>query len=689
MAVQMSEGLRHHDRLQTLNEIGRVVSATLDLHALYETIYEQIGRVMDTSQFYIALLQADGEYLHLPYYREEGQLYPAELLPFGGNVTSLVIQRGEPLLFPTDDDYVQYAGENGVPDISVGQNDSESKIWVPLNTGNRTIGALSVQSAHIDAFTHDDMQTLAVIASQAAVAIENARLFAASQENLQQMHALLEVARSLDASLDLQTVLDSILYGIQQVLPYYAAAILLPNPRNAHLDFVGLVGPKAGERRHLTVPLGEGVTGRVFASGESLSVPDVRAFPGYLEYGHDEVRAEIAVPLRRGETIVGVLDVERTEVRAFSDRDLDLLLLFASQAAIAIENARLFSEQQERVFELQTIQSIVQKLTPLHHTLAIGAVIHRELKQLVDYHSCRIFMVDDVTGTLQPIGSGDGNQDLFLQLGQGLAGWVAEKGQPTIVPNTLEDVRVSQIAGTPRRPESMMAVPLIYQGRIRGVVTLSKLDTYQFDQNSLRLLEIVAAQAAIAFDRALLYDKLRTEAITDPVTKLYNRRHLYERFREELSRALRNGHSLTAIMLDIDKFKRVNDTYGHDAGDVVLCELAKLIRKVVRTEDLVARHGGEEFCILLPEIPLADAECVAERLRTLVAETCLPAAAGCSHITVSLGVAVLEPGETDHEIFTRADQAMYAVKRRGGNQVGMLTDDETRFPSVSAGEARS
>jgi diguanylate cyclase (GGDEF)-like protein len=230
-------------------------------------------------------------------------------------------------------------------------------------------------------------------------------------------------------------------------------------------------------------------------------------------------------------------------------------------------------------------------------------------------------------------------------------------------------------------------VPLAYQGRIRGVITLTKLDRDQFDENALRLLEIVGAQAAIAFDRAQLYDKLRSDAITDPVTRLYNRRYLYERFREEKSRALRNKHSLIALMLDIDKFKQVNDTYGHDAGDAVLEELAKVIRAVVRAEDLVARHGGEEFCVILPEIPLDGAVRVAERLRRIIERHLLPPAAGARHITVSIGVSALRADDQGHEIFSRADLAMYDAKRRGGNAVAV--DTQARTPGGDAGEVRS
>jgi diguanylate cyclase (GGDEF)-like protein len=191
----------------------------------------------------------------------------------------------------------------------------------------------------------------------------------------------------------------------------------------------------------------------------------------------------------------------------------------------------------------------------------------------------------------------------------------------------------------------------------------------QFDENGLRLLEIISAQAAIAFDRARLYEELRTEAITDPLTKLYNRRYLIQRFREERSRAIRNRHGVTAIMIDIDSFKHVNDSFGHDAGDLVLKELARQIRDVVRTEDLVARYGGEEFCILLTEVPLLDAERIAERMRATIENHALPQATGVSHITVSIGIGLLDYRDAGTEVFTRADQAMYRVKRLGGNRV--------------------
>ena len=637
---------------------------------LYDTIYSQASRVMDTSLFFIALRNSELGTIHLPYFREHGALKQDQELPSDATVTTLVIDAGTSLLFHNDREYQQYARAHGLPEVFVGESDSEALIFVPLNTGSRTIGALSVQSPRANAFTQEDVQTLSVIAAQAAVAIENARLYAQSQGAVRQMEALLHVAQMVSGSLHVQTVLDSILVGIRSVLPYDSAAIMLPDRSGDNLDLVAARGshgaqsgvvPEEGSSQLVT---DDGLTGVVFREGRALRVPDAKNIDSI---GRE---SEMAVPLRRGDTVIGVLDVKRKELPAFSREELDVLTLFASQAAIAIENARLFSSQQDRVFELQAIQNIVQRLTPLQDIRSIAQLINRELAGLIDFHSCRLFVLDPNENALVPISLADFDPaGMRVELGQGITGWIAEHGQPEIIPNMLNDPRASYIPGTIVREESMIGAPLMYQGRVQGVITLSKLGTNQFDENSLRLLQIIAAQTAIAFDRAQLYDQLRAEAVTDELTQLYNRRYLHERFREEKARSARNRHTLVALMLDIDKFKRVNDTFGHDAGDEVLRDLAGLIRKVVRAEDVVARYGGEEFCLLLPEIPLHEAEEVAERLRVLVERHMLPSEAGIKSITVSIGMAVVMTDDRDVEVFSRADAALYEVKRRGGNHV--------------------
>ena len=129
-------------------------------------------------------------------------------------------------------------------------------------------------------------------------------------------------------------------------------------------------------------------------------------------------------------------------------------------------------------------------------------------------------------------------------------------------------------------------------------------------------------------------------------------------------------------MLDLDRFKAVNDRYGHDAGDVVLGELAQLLRSMMRAEDIVARYGGEEFCLLVPEITMQEARLLAERLRHAVAAYAFPEAAGIRHLTVSVGVAAWHPEDRGSEVVSRADAAMYRVKAAGGDGVCVIDLDE-------------
>lgn len=663
------------ERLALLNEISRVLSSTLDLPALYRLIYEQIGRVMDTSEFYLALCigqpGAAPQRISVPIRFDDGRLMLDDDVESSNDLTSYAINHRVTVLFHTSEERRTWERRHGMEKGPVDERVEESGIFVPLTIGNRTIGLIGVQSQRPHAYGREDVQALSVIAGQAAVAIENARLYAESRQSVQRMQTLLEVARTVRSSLSLPVVLDSILTSVREVMPYYLAEIFLPDLDRGHFEIAGSAGYRAEERRTtIRIPLGKGLIGRVYTTGEPLIVADVRLAPEYFDTGVEQAHSLLMVPLRQGDGTIGVLNVEREEIDSFNEEDLQVLSLFASQAAIAIENARLFSEQQQRVSELQTIQSIVQQLTPLHDVFAIAELFDRELGRLIAFDACRLFVLDHQEGLIVPLTGG--HHEFRLRIGEGITGWIAEHGEAVLIDDTLTDERSRQIPGTPVRSESVIGAPMIYEGRVRGVITLSKTGIGRFDHNELRLLRIIAAQGALAFDRARLYEQLRNDAITDPLTGLYNRRALHERLAEEYSRAIRNEHPLVVIMMDIDKFKRVNDSRGHKAGDLVLAELARIIRHVVRAEDVVARFGGEEFCLILPEIPPGDAARVAERLRGKVAEHRLPPGSGVEQVTVSLGIAAFEHEESAPELLARADQAMYHAKKAGGNCSAVL-----------------
>ena len=185
-------------------------------------------------------------------------------------------------------------------------------------------------------------------------------------------------------------------------MPYYLASILLPDYDRGYLDTVKAAGRIAEKLRlGARVPFGQGVTGQVFETGTALVVPNVKVHDGYVATA-PEVRSEIAVPLKRGDVVIGILNVERSEENGFTTEDLDLLTLFASQVAVAIENARLFESQRRRVLEQQTIQSVVQELTSVHDVGSIAGIVDEQLHTLIGFDQCSLFVLAG-DGRLMPM----------------------------------------------------------------------------------------------------------------------------------------------------------------------------------------------------------------------------------------------------------------------------------------------
>jgi len=221
-----------------------------------------------------------------------------------------------------------------------------------------------------------------------------------------------------------------------------------------------------------------------------------------------------------------------------------------------------------------------------------------------------------------------------------------------------------------------MAAALTAHGRHLGFLLLGSDAGDAFGEVSARLAQALANEAAAALENVRLFKEVERLSTTDPLTGLHNRRHFDARASAELARSVRYRLQLSAVMLDIDHFKDVNDTHGHVAGDVVLIEVAKVCLSMLRASDIDVRFGGEEFCFLLPETGLQEAAALAERLRTAIAGLRFAAGAGAApgadehSVTVSLGVAAWN-GEQDtlEALLRRSDEALYAAKRAGRDRV--------------------
>jgi diguanylate cyclase (GGDEF)-like protein len=256
-------------------------------------------------------------------------------------------------------------------------------------------------------------------------------------------------------------------------------------------------------------------------------------------------------------------------------------------------------------------------------------------------------------------------EHLRIPPGQGVIGEVFSTGRPTL------GHRDPQLPRRLRyRTDSFLAVPIVASGRTLAVITLTdRADDQPFDARDLMAARMFAAPAALALARERIaedVDELTRAATVDPVTGLFNRRYFETRILAEVQRARRQQQDLALLMVDIDDFKRINDTFGHLEGDRALREVADLLRSGVRIFDVCARYGGEEFAIVMPGASLQMAVQVAERIRRGIYDRSgldpLP-------ITVSVGVGFLRSGDSAEDLVGSADRALILAKRGGKNTV--------------------
>ncbi len=264
-------------------------------------------------------------------------------------------------------------------------------------------------------------------------------------------------------------------------------------------------------------------------------------------------------------------------------------------------------------------------------------------------------------------GRGTDHDSLPLRKGEGVAGWVLAHARAALVRDTREDGRFKPASGQGFAIGSLVGAPLVHGGRPIGVLSASAAAPRAFDDGHERLARLLAACSVPALERA----RLVRLAVTDDLTHAYNGRYLLPRLEEELQRA-RSGSPVSLAMLDLDHFKRVNDTHGHARGDEVLRAFADRVRASTRRSDLLVRRGGEEFVLVLPATDAARARALAERIRAGVGGEPMRVGDGDRAAvvqTVSIGVATWDGAEGAEELLHRADLALYEAKRAGRNRV--------------------
>lgn len=302
----------------------------------------------------------------------------------------------------------------------------------------------------------------------------------------------------------------------------------------------------------------------------------------------------------------------------------------------------------------------------------LGALLGRisELvTEMVGANACSIMLLDVERGILLGKAAYGPTREsigrVAFKLGQGVAGWVAEQGEPTVIDDVRDDPRFVNLAHSAQRIRSLVCVPLIAREARIGVLTATSPEIAAFDDSTVEILGFVGRTMALDVENF----RLRRRTVTDPLTGAYNREYLQGTLEDLLERARLAGEPISVAMIDIDHFKQVNDKHGHDVGDDVLAEVANRLRGAIRGNDSLIRYGGEEFLVLLPKSDRPAARRVAERMRNRLAADAVVVSGKHIEIRVSIGVAEAREGDDPRALIRRADEALYRAKGAGRDRV--------------------
>ena len=511
------ETQRRAEELVVLNEMGNELSAELDLNGIAKVIYKHTSRLLDTKNFYIALYDNKSNEKTYPIAFEEGrQIQLGKASVTGRGFTDYIIQNRKTVFAPHD--VLEHMRRLGISFVPLNEDETPSQCWlgVPMIIGERVLGVIAVQSVDTpDLYNEHDRDILTTIASQAAIALENARLFQETQRRAEETAALAEVGREISVTLELETVLTRIADYARELFRAESSAVYLPEPDRSSWRAIAVVGAEAEEIRNDPVETGQGILGNIILHKTGQIVNDASNKPGAITVkGTQERPFEhiMATPVLSLDRMSGLISVWRTgEGREFTAAELDFLANLARQAAIAIENARLFQEAETRAAELATLNELAPSLSAQLDLNQIVNTVYTGIVRLLDAKNFYVAFYDADTNEIvfpRNVSESEVDQTITrLPMGQGITSYMIQTGESVLITDGSDKWMQSRglvSAGEPSR--SFLGVPLVRGSQILGAMAVQSYDKYSaYDQHDLQLLTAFASQVAVALENARLF----------------------------------------------------------------------------------------------------------------------------------------------------------------------------------------
>lgn len=646
--------------------VTRLFTPGADLRTLAGEIVEAVTDEFKSDHCSLLLYDETARELKIIAQAGYEQVNPKRLHIDGEGLTVAAFRAGEVIYAPDVTQDKRYV--SGTPK-------TRSEIVFPLRFQGAIMGVLNLESPRLNAFGEKERRLLTAFADRAAMALENARLFELTDTQLRQINILNSITRASLESFDFPIMLAVMADRFRDLFQANGCYIalwddeqktILPGMGSQIEEELALhTSPTPGEPNLVEIVLSS-VNPITFERLGSSARVSPRLAARYGDY------AMLGLPLIVSQQKMGAVILLFERPHNFTALELRLAEQAAGQVALAIARARSLEASQRKAQEAENLRQATAALAAALDLRQVLDNILNHLEQVIPYDWACVYLLEEQTLHAVAANGFAAEQQVLgynFPVSNALAQQIMIMGHPLILEDAALEPRFSGWVET-GYVHAWMGVPLIIKGSLIGFLTLGSQVPGTYGREQANLVQAFANQAAAAIANARLYSEVQRLAITDPLTGLYNRRGFSEIGHREIERARRYKRPLSVIMLDIDFFKTVNDTYKHAVGDQVLRILAERCRKRTREVDILARYGGEEIVILLPETDRAGGLRAAEHLRRDVADEPFETDVGPLWVTVSLGVADSLNGECElDELVERADAALYAAKQAGRNRV--------------------
>lgn len=536
---------------------------------------------------------------------------------------------------------------------------------VNLQTRERNFGVLLVPRA-LRRFAGSDLQLLLGLATQISLTLDNYVLMNRAQRRTKEYELLTQIGQVVSSHLDPDQVLRAIheeLGRLFDTSTFYVAFLEGDELRYELEVEEGKILPKRSRK------VLNGVSELIIRTGQPVLITSemdaARGRTGAVTVGRP-AKCFCGVPIFRFGKPVGVMAaMSYNREFVYNDRDREVMETAAGQLAVAMENARLFAQEQSRAHYLEFLNHISKTAISSQDSEEMLSDLVGEVQKQFDYDHIGIGILDYATKDIEikaEAGSTSKALGRRVPLGVGIIGRVVRSREMVLVQGGSEHV-----SGILPESKSGLCLPLSYGETLLGVLNLESRRENAFAPQEVLTLRTLADLLATALHNAFVFQKIQQQSITDGLTGIKTRRFFLEAVQGEWKRASRSGRPFSVVMVDLDKFKEVNDTQGHLEGDLVLARIGRLLEQKCRQSNVVARYGGDEFAILMPETEVEQAQILSERLRLWIATDPM---LNERHITGSFGVATFPiHGTMVEDVIRVADAGMYVSKHAGGNRV--------------------